>query len=112
MPTLLQIGASLALGSTGRISEDIATLARAKGWETYMAHGSRYVGKSQMKNIHIGSKLDEYIHFGQGLFLDNHGLASRSATKRFLKQVDEIQPDVMHLHNIHGYYLNYPLLFD
>ena len=112
MPSVLQIGASLALGSTGRISEDIATLARAKGWDTYMAHGSRYVGKSQMKSIHIGSKLDEYIHFGQGLFLDNHGLASQSATKRFLKQVDEIQPDVMHLHNIHGYYLNYPFLFD
>ena len=112
MPTILQIGASLALGSTGRISEDIATLARTAGWDTYMAHGSRYVGRSEMIPIHVGSKLDEYIHFAQGLVLDNHGLGSKSATKRFLEQLDTVQPDVVHMHNIHGYYLNYPLLFD
>ena len=68
MPTLLQIGASLGMGSTGRIAEEIAALARTDGWKTYMAHGSRYVGKSQMNAIQIGSKLDEYIHFGQNLF--------------------------------------------
>jgi len=43
---------------------------------------------------------------------DNHGLASRSATKQLLRRMTEIQPDIVHLHNIHGYYLNYPLLFD
>ena len=112
MPTLLQIGASLGMGSTGRIAEEIAALARTDGWKTYMAHGSRYVGKSQMNAIQIGSKLDEYIHFGQNLFFDNQGLASKKATKNLLKQIDIVHPDVIHLHNIHGYYLNYPLLFD
>ena len=112
MFTLLQIGASLGMGSTGRIAEEIAALARANGWKTYMAHGSRYVGKSLMNTIQIGSILDECIHFGQNLLLDNQGLASKKATKNLLNQIDVVHPDIIHLHNIHGYYLNYPLLFD
>lgn len=109
---LLQINVTANWGSTGKIAESIGLVAQMRGWEIYMAHGSRYVCRSQMKSIQIGSKLDEFIHFGQGLFLDNHGLASKGATKRFLEQVDVIRPDIVHLHNIHGYFLNYPMLFE
>ena len=43
---------------------------------------------------------------------DCHGLASRIATKRLVKQIKYISPDIIHLHNIHGYYINYKILFD
>ena len=43
--------------------------------------------------------------------LDNHGLASRHTTRQFIRQIKVIKPDIIHLHNIHGYYINYPILF-
>lgn len=55
---------------------------------------------------------DEYLHGAESRLLDRHGLGSRTATRRFLAKLDEIKPDIILLHNIHGYYLNYPLLFD
>ena len=109
---LLQINSCVGVRSTGRIAENIGLSAQKRGWETYIAHGARYVGNSTMKTIQIGHKLSEYIHYAQGLILDNHGLASVSETKKFLEQVDEISPDVVQLHNVHGYYINYKLLFD
>lgn len=111
MKKLLQINSALNSGSTGRIAEDIGCLARRAGWETYIGHGARHVSSSAMIPLGIGSLFHEYLHYGKGLLFDNHGLESISATKKFLKEVETIQPDVVHLHNIHGYYLNYPLLF-
>ena len=40
-----------------------------------------------------------------------HGFYSSFATHKLLKRLDDIQPDVVHLHNIHGYYVNIPMLF-
>jgi len=42
---------------------------------------------------------------------DKHGLGSTNATKAFVKKIDDIKPDAIGLHNIHGYYLNYKVLF-
>ena len=44
--------------------------------------------------------------------LDRHGLGSKGATWRLIQNIDYVQPDIIQLHNIHGYYLNYPELFD
>ena len=52
------------------------------------------------------------LHGLETRLLDNHGLASRRATRKFLAEIDKIKPDIIHLHNIHGYYLNYKILFD
>lgn len=112
MPKLLQIDSCIGIGSTGRIAESIGVLARSQGWDCYMAHGCRYVGPSKLKSIPIGSRIEEYLHYGQSLIMDNHGLASVNATKKFVKQIEEIHPDIIQLHNIHGYYLNYQVLFE
>lgn len=110
---LLQIDSCLNVGSTGRITESIAQLAQNKGWDCYIIHGARYVKRpSCMKEIQSISILGEYIHYAEGLFFDNHGLASRKATKRIVEQIREIKPDVIQLHCIHGYYLNYNILFE
>ena len=44
--------------------------------------------------------------------VDRHGLASSFATRQFIRQIERIQPDVIHIHNIHGYFLNYRILFE
>jgi glycosyltransferase involved in cell wall biosynthesis len=55
--------------------------------------------------------IDCYEHVFESRLFDNHGLASRHATRSFLNRSDKIKPDLIHLHNIHGYFLNYKHLF-
>ena len=109
MPKLLQINSVVNTGSTGRIAEQLGVLAISQGWESYIAYGREARG-SQSRLIKIGSKCDVNFHAIGSLLTDRHGLFSKFATKRFLQQVDIIQPDVVHLHNLHGYYINVPML--
>ena len=54
---------------------------------------------------------DHCLHGAQSLLLDRHGLASCGPTKKLIREIEQIKPDLIHLHNIHGFYLNYPILF-
>lgn len=97
--------------STGKIAEDISKVAICHGWETYTAWG-RFAKPSVSTQIRIGSKLDTYTHYAAHRLLDREGLMSKGATRKLIQQIVEIKPDIIHLHNIHDHYLNYPLLFD
>lgn len=108
---ILQINVTANWGSTGHIAEEIAQLTIAQGWESYIAYG-RGNPKSKSTLIRIGTDRDMNCHVVQTRLLDNHGLASKQATRIFIKQIDELAPDIIHIHNIHGYYLNYEILFD
>lgn len=110
MPTLLQINVVSNMLSTGKITNDIARVAKLKGWDTYIAYG-RNAKPGVSKEIRIGSMLNTYCHYAANRLFDKEGLVSKIATRVFLKKIDAINPDVIHLHNIHDHYLNYPLLF-
>lgn len=111
MPRLLIINVALNWGSTGKIVEGIGKLALSNGWEVYVAHGARYQNASELKSIQVTSKYEEMLHYVESTLFDAQGLGSRCATKRFLKKLDDIRPDLVHIHNIHGCFINYPLLF-
>ena len=111
MPKLVQINSTANWGSTGRIAEQIGLAAMGADWESYIAYG-RYANPSESRLIKIGSKIDVLWHWLMTRLFDCHGLASRIATRRLVRQLKRIKPDVVHLHNIHGYYLNYKILFD
>ena len=111
MSRLLLINVALNWGSTGKIVEGIGKLALSNGWEVYVAHGARYRNASELKAIQVTSKYGEMLHYVESTLFDAQGLGSRCATKRFLKKLDEIKPDLVHIHNIHGCYINYPRLF-
>ncbi len=111
MPTLLQINTVSNWGSTGRIAEEIGQIAIAKGWESYIAYG-RYDRLSASKKIKIENKIDFYFHVMITRLFDRHGFASTRATKKFIRQIETIKPDIIHLHNLHGYYINIKILFD
>lgn len=111
MPKLLQINATANWGSTGKIAELIGCEAIAHGWESYIAYG-RYYNPSRSKLIKVGGKLNTYVHFAGQRILDNEGLWSMAATKRLIRRIKGIKPDIIHLHNIHDHYLNYKLLFE
>ncbi len=107
---ILQINVTANSGSTGRIAEGIGIAAQKAGFESWIAYG-RHANSSASHLIKIGSKFDQYEHAIETRLFDDHGLASRGATSSFLKEVDKIKPDLIHLHNIHGYYLNYKYFF-
>lgn len=110
MSKLLQVNTVINSGSTGHIVESIGELALADGWKSYIAYGRNPRGSSSIA-IKIGNKFDILFHVFVTRLFDLHGLVSRRATKCFIKQIKIIEPDIIHLHNIHGYYLNYKLLF-
>ncbi len=112
MPTLLQINAALNTGSTGRIAEQIGDLAAKEGWHVIIAHGARYKNKSNHKTYQISFLFEEYIHWVKSFLFDSHGLSSSYGTKKLIKFIKKIKPDIIHIHNLHGYYVNYKLLFE
>ena len=60
----------------------------------------------------IGNKADLYWHILESRLFDDTGFASRRATRKFIREVIEYDPDVILLHNIHGYYINIEILFE
>ena len=108
---LLQINVTANWGSTGKIAESIGIAAMNAGWDSYVAYG-RWCNPSQSHLIKIGGKCDMYFHYVEQRVRDNEGLCSRGATQRLIKQIEQIKPDIVQLHNIHDHYLNYRLLFE
>lgn len=110
---VLIINSVCGTGSTGRICTDIAKKLENDGNTIKIAYGrSKYVPDEYKKYaVRIGSAFSVKLHAIKTRFLDKHGLGSILSTKRFLKWADKYNPELLWLHNIHGYYINYKLLF-
>lgn len=115
MKKLLQINPVLRINtSTGRIMQEIGELARQNGWESYIAYSRGRDGEMTCGShtLPVGNKWSVAWHGAMTRLLDRHGLASTEATKHFISQIERLRPDIIHLHNLHGYFLNYKILFD
>lgn len=101
-------------GSTGKICADLAEGYAAKGNEVRIAYGrDSYVPEQSRKfAVRIGNDWDVRMHAVRTRLLDEHGFGSVHATKKFLRWAEEYQPDLVWLHNLHGYYINIELLFE
>lgn len=111
MKKLFLINVSANSGSTGRIAEEIGQTAMQHGYESYFAYG-RTSRTSKSHLIRIGNDLDIKIHGIESRLFDNHGFSSRRATRKLIEEIERIRPDVINLHNVHGYYLNVEILFN
>lgn len=91
---------------------EIGDLAISAGWETYIAYSGARDGVKphSSKLIPVGNKLDLLWHWVMTRLFDAHGLASHRSTRKLIRRIQELDPDIIHIHNIHGYFLNYPLL--
>lgn len=107
---LLQLNVTANWGSTGKIAEGIGQSAISQGWESVIAYG-RYLNPSQSELIKVGNRSAVYAHYAKARFFDSEGLGSKNATRRLIKWIDDYNPDIIHLHNIHDHWLNYSLLF-
>ncbi len=108
---ILQINSVANSGSTGRIAEEIGNVLLDHGHDSYIAYG-RGNAISSSHLIKIGSDKDVYLHGAYTLMTDKHGFASMSATQKFIKEIENINLDLIALHNLHGYYIHLPTLFD
>ena len=115
MKKLLQINPVIRVNtSTGRIMQEIGELAMQNGWECHIAYSKGRDGIRECRSdiIPVGNIWSTAWHGIETRLFDRHGLASSHATRQFVRKIEEIRPDVVHIHNIHGYFLNYQILFD
>lgn len=100
-------------GSVGRITADLYQFMKKNDIEGYVAYSrGESFGIDQKDGIRIGSLFENYLDGVITRVFDNAGFNSKSATKKFLERVDEISPDIIHIHNLHGYYIHVGLLFE
>lgn len=98
-------------GSTGKVVRELADGLKAKGHEVLIAYG-RKQAKNDINTFNMSDSIGFYSHLLMTRLFDRHGLHSTSATKKLINKIIQFQPDVIHLHTLHGYYLNYPILMD
>lgn len=109
---VLMINSVCGIRSTGRICTDIAETLEAQGHTCKIAYGRESVPQKYEKYaVRIGADTGVKIHGALSRVFDTSGFHSRRATKKFIKWVKTYDPDVIHLHNIHGYYLHIGELF-
>lgn len=97
--------------SVGHIMGNIQKAAVVAGFETLSIYGRRK-GYKDIPCLKVGNGFSFWTHVILTSVTDLHGLGSYYVTKKIIKVLKNEKPDIIHLHNIHGYYLNYRLLFD
>ena len=106
---VVQINATCGYGSTGKITVDISRLLTEKNIENYVFYaendsnyplGIRYANNKYLKIQALKTRV-----FG------NYGFQAKGATKKIIKKLDEINPDIIHLHNLHSHNVNIEMLF-
>ena len=107
----LFINSVYGFGSTGRIVADKCKQLAGEGHVCAAAYGRACVDNDAAQLIRIGTRADHLFHAGITRLLDLNGYGSGAATCRLLSQIERFRPDVIWLHNLHGYYLNVEILF-
>ena len=107
----LFINSVAGFGSTGRIAAQQCRDLMAQGHQCTLAFGRDKANCDDIPTVRIGGDWDVRLHGLRNRLLDDQGFGSKAATRRFLDWVKEYDPDVIWLHNVHGYYLHIGLLF-
>ena len=107
---IIQIAAG-SMGGIGRMTRDISSVLSKNGYENYIVFGRGEVFDTS-RDYKIGTKLSTYIDAIQSRLLDNAGFNSIYSTRKLIRFLDKKRPNLIHLHNLHGYYINIELLFN
>lgn len=108
---LLLLNSTANTGSTGRIAEEIGLVALTKDYDVRFAYGRNNIN-SLLSLIKIGNKWDIRMHGLKSKLLDAHGFGSHRATRTFIRELEHWKPDLINIHNLHGYYIHIGILFD
>ncbi len=97
--------------AAGHIMMNIHHELLKRGIDSYVVWGRGRNAENEHE-YYMNDDFGVKLHAGYTRLTDRTGFASVSATKKLLKWLDSVQPDMIHLHCIHGYYINIELLFD
>lgn len=110
---VLQINSVCGVGSTGRIATDLYKVMKENGIESKIAFG---IGTAenipQEDAFKFGNKFDYYVHNAVSRITGKAGFYSKINTIKLLEFIKQYRPDLIHIHNIHGYYINVKMLFE
>ena len=106
---VLEINAVYGHGSTGTIVRDIEHMCLSNGIECYVASPDKSVLNSKNGYV-IGNTLDHKLHAILCRVNGRQAYFSRLATRALLGYIGRLQPDVVHLHNLHSNYINLNML--
>lgn len=110
---VLQINSVCGSGSTGKICTSIAEILESRGHSCLVAYGRNNVPEEYEKYaLKTGNKFGIYASVLMARLFDTAGFSNRWATKKLIEQIKDYAPDIIHLHNLHGYYINIEVLFD
>ncbi len=110
---VLFVNAVCGIGSTGRICVDAARRLESEGHEVKIAYGRGIVPEKYNKYaVRIGYKPGVYYHALMTKLFDKRGVCSKHATRRFILWAEKYDPDLLWLHNLHDYFINYEVLFE
>ena len=109
---VLQINTVCGSGRVGRIATDLMLTLKEEGHDCEILYGRRKAPEGLEGAVRVGSNLSMAQHVLATFFKGEHGFASEKVTERMIACINEYQPDVIQLHNIHGFYLNVEMLFN
>lgn len=99
-------------GSVGRITAELYRYARDNQIESYVAYSRKEAfGISPEHGICVGTLFENYFDGIKSRLFDNSGFNSSLPTRKLIRYIEELKPDVIHFHNLHGYYVNIKILF-
>lgn len=107
---ILHVNVTYQFGSTGRLVEDIHQKLMTDGHMSHVIYGRHF----HLKNQTVTQASNRFSHLLHGLktrLLDRHGFGSYFQTKKLFKKIKVQSFDVIHLHNLHGYYIHIKELF-
>lgn len=107
---VLFVNMAYGAGSTGKIIADIMDLLKKNGNDAKALYGTG----EQSHNadaVKVSGKLGYYFHNAASRLTDHAGLYSWAATRKIIREIKAFQPDLIHLHTLHGFYVNYEMLF-
>ena len=98
-------------GSTGRIIRDLGNGLKDAGHEVLLAYG-RYPSENKADTFYFGNDFETKVHGFMTRFFGRHGLHSKKSTRKLIAKIEEFTPDIIHMHNLHGYVLHVPMLLE
>lgn len=107
---IVQINAVYGVGSTGRIAQDIAAALHQQGHEAHIFWAIDCREDENATFYRIGNTLDHKLHALLRRISGKQGWHSKAATRKACKEILRLQPDVVHLHNLHSNYIHLPEL--
>ena len=108
----------LSNGSTGKIMLQIADTARKHGYSaktytpTRFLRGKKVAPPDIPNHLSWGSRAEACFHYYVGTLLGRNGMYSHRGTRQLINDLKSFSPDIIHLHNLHMYCINLPMLFN